>query len=91
MSEVKVVQQFNFYYDAGHGWLQVHEEVLNFVGTTAPISKYSYTKDGYVYLEEDCDAGKFLNKLKELGKEYEIKEVDHGHNSRIRNYRRYSA
>ena len=38
--------------DPGHGWLRIPKEELK--GFTP--SPYSYEGQGYVYLEEDCDA-----------------------------------
>ena len=56
---------FIFYSDAGHGWLEVSSSTLVQVGMVpSQFSKYSYAdRKGAVpvyYLEEDCDASKFL-------------------------------
>lgn len=50
--------------DPGHAWLEVTEEQLKALGIGPKISCYSY-KDGggKVFLEEDCDAEKFLTAL----------------------------
>lgn len=43
--------------DPGHAWLKIKKSDL---GTMTP-SSYSYIDDkGYVYLEEDCEAPKWL-------------------------------
>ena len=51
--------------DPGHGWLEVKtKNVLKILGDDVRnISRYSYlSPDGsYSYLEEDCDAGVFIN------------------------------
>lgn len=52
---------FKFYSDAGHGWMAVKITDLNKVGLhLIDISNYSYIRGKTVYLEEDCDADKFM-------------------------------
>lgn len=56
---------FMFYSDAGHGWLEVSASVLARVGMLpTAFSRYSYVDRKpavpVYYLEEDCDASKFL-------------------------------
>jgi hypothetical protein len=47
--------------DPGHAWLQVHRETLeDFNLSAGDFSEFSYADSHYLYLEEDCDAGKFL-------------------------------
>lgn len=48
-----------FHTDPGHGWLAVKKKELISLGV-AGISAYSYVKGDTVYLEEDCDAAKFM-------------------------------
>lgn len=43
--------------DPGHAWLRV--PLAEIVGMT--FSKYSYADGEYAYLEEDCDAPKFMD------------------------------
>ena len=52
-----------FHTDPGHGWLAVKKRELNALGVTG-ISHHSYVKGNTVYLEEDCDAPKFINAYK---------------------------
>ncbi len=48
--------------DPGHGWLQVTLTDLDTVGTSIDdYSGYSYRKGNILFLEEDCDASKFVN------------------------------
>ena len=56
---------YHFYSDPGHGWLRVPREELRELGIESKISKYSYQKGSFVYLEEDCDAPEFINALSE--------------------------
>ena len=50
---------YNFYTDAGHGWLAVKRKELIELGILDKISPYSYQRGATVYLEEDCDMGIF--------------------------------
>lgn len=59
------MKTFTFFYDPSHGWLRVtkaHLEALGF--TAADFSGYSYRNEAgtVFYLEEDCDAPKFLSR-----------------------------
>ena len=47
--------------DSGHAWLAVKAGELVSLGIQDKISSYSYVKGSTVYLEEDCDAGLFIN------------------------------
>ena len=58
---------YTLFTDAGHGWLQVTWEEINMLGIADQISKYSYVCGEHVYLEEDCDAGLFINALENKG------------------------
>ena len=50
-----------WYFDPGHAWLQVPRETLREFGLKASdFSEFSYADWHHLYLEEDCDAGKFL-------------------------------
>ena len=73
-----------FYHDAGHGWLEVPLDLVNEL--KLPITSCSYKRGKFAYLEEDCDAGKFLQCL---GDKPNIIEISHGDNSPIRSYERF--
>jgi hypothetical protein len=52
---------FNFYNDPGHGWIEVKWTDLKAIGLNPQdFSRYSYRKGNTFYLEEDCDATKFV-------------------------------
>lgn len=57
------MQKFPFHSDPGHGWLEVTPENLKDVGLTRrDFTTCSYvSRTGNLFLEEDCDAGKFLD------------------------------
>lgn len=54
-----------FHTDAGHGWLRIDREAFTARanGIKRDISSYSYMDAEAVYLEEDCDMGRWLNHL----------------------------
>lgn len=53
---------FTVYTDPGHGWIKVPAASIKELGLkAADFSVYSYIDDGHMFLEEDCDAGKFLD------------------------------
>jgi hypothetical protein len=57
-----MTKSFRFYYDPGHGWLEVSLADMAEVGLPlSAISRYSYRKGDVLYLEEDCDCGKFVD------------------------------
>jgi hypothetical protein len=51
--------------DSGHGWLKVDLADLYRSGAQHSISSCSYVdaQKGVAYLEEDCDAGKYLQAI----------------------------
>jgi len=54
-----------WYTDPGHAWLRVHRDVLTAYGfNESDFSRFSYVDQyGFLYLEEDSDAPKFLSAL----------------------------
>jgi len=61
------MKNYRWIIDAGHEWLEVELDELERLGITDLISRYSFYNAGMVYLEEDCDAGVFLDKKIKLG------------------------
>jgi len=60
----------------GHGYLRV--KVEDFVNSGADrnlISKYSGLNTEYLFLEEDCDAGRFIEYLKLKGTPHTIRDT----------------
>lgn len=86
-------QVFIFSTDPGHAWLLIHEAELAAVGLTeADISPYSYRSDGMLALEEDCDAGTFLNAWREQNPEAEaVFEERHHEVNAIRTWPSYGS
>ena len=78
-------RKLTFYADPAHGWLEVDLLDCIDLDIADKISRYSYTKGTVVYLEEDCDAGLFLDSAKNQGWTINIKET-YQENTPIRNY-----
>ena len=84
-----MVKTLNFFSDPGHGWLKVKKAELVKFGLIESISSYSYERNDSVYLEEDCDAPKYINVLKALNIQFKVKESTTNKSSKIRSYSRY--
>ena len=56
-----MIKVFNYYSDPGHGWIKVPIKLIESLGITEKVSRYSYMRNGFGYLEEDCDASLFFN------------------------------
>lgn len=73
--------QLTMHTDPGHGWLEVPRGLLDTLGIAADISPYSYIKGDRAFLEEDCDAGIFLDAMKAAGETVTIRgsHIDREH------------
>lgn len=79
------MRNFKFHYDAAHAWLKVHKmDLLDVDMVPQNFSAYSYTDGEWLYLEEDCDAGKFLSTYEKRFGGFKITEIDDGYDSPIR-------
>ena len=67
-----MIREYKAYSDDAHGWLRVEKTTLKKLGLLDKISSLSYEDDKYIYLEEDLDAGVFLDSQKE--EDFEIDE-----------------
>lgn len=74
---------YKFISDPGHGWLEVTRSELEALGLIDKISRYSYQRGGFVYLEEDCDAHLFAEAKKARGEPLEV-HAEHQENTFIR-------
>ncbi len=87
--------ELQFHCDPGHAWLEVSIAQLCMVGLgQRDFSTCSYVaRDGRMFLEEDCDAGKFINAYAyKYGKdELHFKEVMHRGEAPCRNMTRNDA
>ena len=74
---IKHAEKYKFIYDAGHAWLKVpHSHIPPHIGRN--ISVYSYQSKLYAYLEEDRDAGIFIQYLRTHGVEFKYYEKSAG-------------
>jgi hypothetical protein len=80
-------KSFDVYSDPGHGWAKVPFSVLRELGIVEKITTYSYQRNGFAYLEEDCDLSTLVIALRDRGiipkfREHVARERD----SKIRGY-----
>jgi DNA-binding transcriptional MerR regulator len=71
------MMKLRFISDPGHGWLEVPTHTLHTFALEGWITPYSYISDDgeKTYLEEDCDASRFINAAKDAGVELSIEDV----------------
>ena len=77
------------YADAGHAWGKVRKDVLANLGIADKISRYSYQRGEYAYLEEDCDLAHLHDALDAQDTRIKYVEKHTNGTSRIRSYERY--
>ena len=82
---------FDFISDPGHGWVKVPMTLLKELGIAEKITTYSYRRDGFAYLEEDCDATLFHHAFIDRYNRFPVyRERNAGQRySRVRNYDPY--
>lgn len=80
--------EYTFHADPGHAWLAVPTAELFALGIASEISGHSYVKGKTAYLEEDCDAGRFIKAWEiKNGQKMKFKETHTNDESPIRGYR----
>ena len=79
-----------FHSDPGHGWLAVKLSDQKMLGIAADISSYSYVKGKTAYLEEDCDATRFIKAAESRGITVEVRSGPQRDRSPIRSFRSYT-
>lgn len=80
---------FTFHTDPGHGWLEVAEGDLTTAGLkVSDFSEYSYRRGSRLFLEEDLDAGVFINAWKAAGHSIRLVEENMDDEHWIRECRR---
>lgn len=83
---------YDFYNDPGHGWCKVPIAELYALEISDKISRCSYERRQYAYLEEDCDLAVFMEAMLEK-KRTKVKFREHyaDRGSRIRSYNPYQS
>ena len=69
-SNCPIIRHYIRIYDPGHSWLKVPVRDVRDSGVFNKITKCSYIKGKYQYLEEDCDLYTFHTAM--IGKGYTI-------------------
>jgi hypothetical protein len=88
---MEVKDGYIYHHDSAHGWLEVPAGEIKAMGLEKRISPYSYSYQDKVYLEEDLDAGTFLNIRKLLPKPVAIQSTYLDGMCYIRDYPHYRA
>ncbi len=83
--------KYSCYSDPSHAWVKVPIETLMELGIHTNISKFSFKKGEYAYLEEDRDLGIFIEAMKKAGKSVTFKEYPTDRQSRVRGYDSYTG
>jgi hypothetical protein len=88
-----MVHTFTFFVDPSHAWLQVSVSKLRELAEEIlpEISPYSYMdiEKGMVYLEEDCDALRFVKAITGKGYKWDYREEISEERSFVRNLNKY--
>ena len=80
-----------FHQDPGHGWIEVTMNEIRVLRIEDKISAYSYRRGDTVFLEEDCDAQKFITAASEIGVSVALQEKHTNSDSVIRTYNQYTC
>jgi len=83
--------KLDYVQDPGHGWIAADRQMLAFLGLLEATSTYSYQDQDLVWLEEDCDAPRFLSALSRVGIKYEIIDTHTRVDAWIRSLERFQA
>lgn len=83
--------EFYFYTDPGHGWLDVPRSLLHELGIAERVSNYSYQRGKSVFLEEDCDYSLFRKAMMDAGREFTTADIHTDGQSFIRSLPSYQA
>jgi hypothetical protein len=81
------MRTFIVYTDPGHGWVKVPVSLLDTLGITDKITRFSYRRGAYAYLEEDLDADTFVQAYRQrygYGPQWVSKNANKS--SKIRSY-----
>jgi hypothetical protein len=80
-----------YYQDPGHGWVRVSVGLLHGLKIAEDISPYSYRRDDYAYLEEDCDLGRLYQAADKAGITIKLRQFHTNKRSKIRSYKSYRS
>ena len=84
--------KFDFYSDAGHGWLKVSRAELLVLGIATTISNCSYAFGEWAFLEEDGDFSQFVTAWEaKTGLTWSMTENVREHTSDLSSIRGYAG
>ena len=83
--------RIELYSDPGHAWGKVKLELLRELQIAGDISRYSYLRKDYAYLEEDRDLPIALQAIEEAGVLFKLVQKRSNRTSKIRKYTRYPS
>jgi hypothetical protein len=78
-----------YYQDPGHGWARVSIGLLHGLKIADQISPFSYRRNGYAYLEEDCDLGRLMAACAAAEITLKLKQFHTNKTSKIRSYEQF--
>jgi hypothetical protein len=81
--------ELNFFSDPAHGWLEVPINLVKELNLGQKITKFSYIKGDFAYLEEDQDAPAFMREANQKGIFFTLTDIFQ-ENSPIRSFRSFS-
>lgn len=88
--ERPIMRTFNVYTDPSHGWAKVPLSLLKELDIHFSITPFSYLRNQFAYLEEDCDLGLFIKTYKaKFDRDPIFKEYHTNKQSKIRSYDDY--
>lgn len=82
------LMKLQLFCDPSHGWLRVkRSDALQIMGADfKKLTQFSYARAQWLYLEEDYDAGLFLNAATRQGIKVDVEYNHSNRQSRIRQY-----
>ena len=78
-----------YYQDPGHGWVRVSIGLLHGLKIAQDISPFSYRRESYAYLEEDCDLARLMAACAAAGINLKLKQFHTNKTSKIRSYEQF--
>lgn len=80
--------EINYYQGPSHGWIKVPKHLVERVGLKPTEYSFFNPKSDNYYLEEDCDASRFVSEMKKININIIFISIDLKSESTIRSYPR---
>jgi hypothetical protein len=88
---MRIKRTFHKYNDGGHGWLKVPFSLIVSLKIKDLVSRYSYQRGDFVYLEEDGDMDYFFDAAEKVGLQIKVIEHSTDRHCKIRSYLSYTG